>query len=75
MEVGCDGGFEVALLTQVAGDGAGEGVMAAVAGRAAATGDLVVAVAVCLVEGVGIGEWVGVGDGAALGSALDGGGG
>jgi hypothetical protein len=59
VEVGGDGGVETGFGAEVVCDEAGEIVVAAMAERAAAARDLVVAVAVGRVEGVGGVDWLG----------------
>jgi hypothetical protein len=74
VEVGGDGGVEASLRAEVVGDEAGEVVVAAVAKRAGAAGDLVVAVAVGGVEGMVGGDGFGGRDGGTFWAAAEGGG-
>ena len=71
VEVGGDGGVEASLGAEVVGDEAGEVVVAAVAKRAGAAGDLMVAVAVGGVEGMVGGDGLGGRDGGAFWTASE----
>jgi hypothetical protein len=74
VEVGGGRGVEASLEAEVVGDEAGEVVVAAVAKRAGAAGDLVVAVAVSRVEAMVGGDGFGDCDGGAFWAAAEGGG-
>jgi hypothetical protein len=74
VEVGGGGGVEAGLGAEVVGNEAGEVVVAAVAKRAGAAGDLVVAVAVGGVEGMVGADGFGGRDGRAFWAAAKGGG-
>jgi hypothetical protein len=74
VEVGGDGGVQARLRAEVVGDEASEVVVAAVAKRAGAASDLVVAVAVSRVEAMVGGDGFGDCDGGAFWAAAEGGG-
>jgi hypothetical protein len=74
VEVGGDGGVKASLRAEVVGDEASEVVVAAVAKRAGAAGDLVVTVAVGGVEGMVGGDGFGGRDGGTFWAAAEGGG-
>jgi hypothetical protein len=73
VEVGGDGGVEASFGAEVVSNEAGEVVVAAVAKRAGAAGDLVVTVAVGGVEGMVGGDGFGGRDGGAFWAASKGG--